>query len=580
MIKVSEMKTKSNVDWKSINWKKIQLRVWRLQIKIYDCSKKKQNRLEVIKLQKTLINLLEAKLLAVRKVTQDNRGKKTAGVDGISFLAPTKRLSLACTIKIDGRCDPIKRCLISKPGNLEELRPLGIPTIRDRAKQALALLALEPEWEAKFEKNSYGFRPGRRTHDAIEAIHSSINKSPKYVLDGDIQKCFDQINHDAILDKLNTFPIMRRQIRAWLKAKILMQDKTIFPEKGTPQGGVLSPLLANIALNGIENMLSDWVSEIPALSPGGHRISKPNLRRRLLFARYADDFVVLHPQKEIVESAKTLIEKFLKTMGLELHPDKTRITHTYISVDNRKPGFKFLGFWIRNYQVGKTKRGKRGMEYKTFIRPHPQNISEVLQKTKAVLRQNRNIVSVVERLNPIIRGWANYFSTVASKRVFTTMDKTLMVQLMKWGKRKHPTRSKAWIRNRYLIRDVKDGKFRLRFGYIGKKQEVIGIHYFAETPIVRYMKIIGDKSIYDNDLVYWSERGRALGNKAFSKSLRSVLCSQDNQCNICGLKFLPGDVIEIDHIVPKNAGGTNHYNNLQAVHGNCHDQKSLERGAV
>lgn len=222
MIKVSEMKTKSNVDWKSINWKKIQLRVSRIQIKIYDCSKKKQNRLEITKLQKTLINLLEAKLLAVRKVTQDNRGKKTAGVDGISFLAPIKRLSLACTLKIDGRCDPIKRCLIPKPGNFEELRPLGIATIRDRAKQALALLALEPEWEAKFEKNSYGFRPGRRTHDAIEAIHSSINKSPKYVLDGDIRKCFDQINHDAFLDKLNTFPIMRRQIRAWLKAKIFM----------------------------------------------------------------------------------------------------------------------------------------------------------------------------------------------------------------------------------------------------------------------------------------------------------------------------------------------------------------------
>lgn len=263
------MKTKRTIVWNTLNWKKIKLRVWRIQIKIHNCSlngKKDQ----VIKLQKILINLFEAKLLSVRKVTQDNRGKKTAGIDDVKLLSPSKRASLAYKLKIDGRCDPIKRCLIPKPGNPNELRPLGIPTIRDRAKQALVLLALEPEWEAKFEKNSYGFRPGRRTHDAIEAIHSSINKSPKYVLDGNIRKCFDQINHDALLEKLNTFPQLSRQVYAWLKAKIVvMQDETIFPEKGTPQGGILSPLLANVALNGIEKYLSDWVAEIPAFSPGG-----------------------------------------------------------------------------------------------------------------------------------------------------------------------------------------------------------------------------------------------------------------------------------------------------------------------
>lgn len=213
------------------------------------------------------------------------------------------------------------------------------------------------------------------------------------------------------------------------------------------------------------------------------------------------------------------------------------------------------------------------MEYKTFIRPHPQNISDVLRKTKLVLRRNRNIVTVVEQLNPIIRGWANYFSTVASKRTFSAMDNKLMIQLMRWGKRNHPTRPKAWIRNKYLIRDVKDGKSRLRFGYIGKKQEVIGIKYFAETSIVRHTKIIGDKSIYDNDLAYWSSRGRALGNRALSKSVLHILSRQNNRCNICKLRFLPGDLIEIDHIVPKVSGGTNDYSNLQALHGHCHDSK-------
>jgi len=545
--------------------------IWRIQIKIYDCSKRGE-KFKVIKLQKILISLPEAKFLAVRKVTQDNRGRRTAGVDGVCLLAPTKRFQLVYSLKIDGRCDPIKRHLIPKPGDSEESRPLEIPTIQDRAKQALVLLALEPKWEAKFEKNSYGFRPGRSPHDAIEIIHSSTSKSPKYVLDGDIRKCFDQIDHDALLAKLDTFPATHRQVRAWLKAKIIMQDETIFPQKGTPQGGVLSPLLANIALNGIEDLLSDWVAQIPAFSPGGHRISKPNRRKRLLFVRYADDFVVLHPDKEIVESAKTLIEEFLRTMSLELHEGKTRITHTYLSVDNQRPGFKFLGFWIRNYSVGKTKRGERGAEYKTFIRPHPQNISDVLLKVKKVLRQNRNVITVVERLNPIIRGWANYFSTVASKRTFSAIDSKLMVQLMRWGKRQYLTRSKAWIRKRYLIKDVKNEKSRLRFGYISKKQEVIGVHYFAETPIARHTKVAGDKSIYDNDLVYWSDRGRALENRAFSKSILRILRSQDNKCNLCGLKFLPGDVIEIDHIVPKVSGGVNHYGNLQALHGHCHDQ--------
>lgn len=572
MIEVSEIKIKGTRNWNTVNWKKIQLRIWRIQRKIYECSRK-NDKTRVIKLQKILINLPEAKLLAVRKITQDNRGKKTAGIDGVHSVAPTKRFQLAYSLKIDGRCDPIKRRLIPKPSNPEELRPLGIPTIRDRAKQALVLLALEPEWEAKFEKNSYGFRPGRRPHDAIEAIHSSINKSPKYVLDGDIRKCFDQISHDALLAKLDTFPTMNRQVRAWLKAKVVMQDETIFPEKGTPQGGVLSPLLANIALDGIEELLSNWIAEIPAFSPGGHRISKPNRRKRLLFVRYADDFVVLHPDKEVVESAKSFIEEFLKTMSLEIHQGKTSITHTYISVDNQRPGFKFLGFWIRNYLVGKTKRGKRGEEYKTFIRPYPQNISDVLRKIKIILRQNREVTTVVERLNPIIRGWANYFSTVASKKTFSAMDNKLMIQLMRWAKHKHPTRPKVWIRNRYLFKDTRNGKSRLRFGYMGKKQEVIGISYFAETPIVRHKKIAGYKSIYDNDLVYWSERGRALGNRAFSKSILRILRNQNNKCNICNLKFLPGDVIEIDHIVPKASGGANHYGNLQALHGHCHDRK-------
>ena len=320
-------------------------------------------------------------------------------------------------------------------------------------------------------------------------------------------------------------------------------------------------------------MLSDWIAEIPAYSPGGHRISKPNRRKRLLYVRYADDFAVLHPDQGIVESAKQLIDEFLAPIGLELHLEKTKITHTYLKINDSRPGFKFLGFWIRNYEVGKTKRGKRGAEYKTFIRPHPQNIADVLRKTKVILRQSQDVTTVVNRINPIIRGWANYFSTVASKRTFSAMDKILIVQLMRWCKRKHPTRSKTWCRNQYLHRDTKKGKSRLRFGYIAKGQEIIGIKYFAERSIVRHTKITGNKSIYDNDIIYWAKRGRPLGNRSKSESVIRLLQKQKNRCNMCGLMFLPGDIIEIDHIKPKKLGGSNSYENLQVLHGHCHDKK-------
>jgi RNA-directed DNA polymerase len=566
------MKTKRKIEWKSIDWKKIHLRVWRIQTEIYRCSKIGDYD-RIVKLQKILINLLEAKLLAVRKVTQDNRGKATSGVDGIKILAPSKRIELAYKLKIDGKSDLIKRVSILKPGKTKELRHLGIPTIRDRAKQALAVLALEPEWEAKFEPNNYGFRRGRSAHDAIEAIHSSINKSPKYVLDGDVRKCFDQIGHKALLGKLNTFSIMRRQISAWMKAGTITKNETFFPKKGTPQGGLISPFLANVALHGIEKCLSDWVAEIPVLSPGGHRVSKPNRRKRLLYVRYADDFLVFHQDKKIVEESKDIIEEFLKPMGLELDPEKTQITHTYFLDEAKKPGVKFLGFWIRNYSVGKTRRGKRGADYKTFIRPHSNNISAILQKTKDILKANKNIKVVVDLLNPVIRGWANYFSTVASKRTFSSIDEKLMIQLMRWAKRKHPTRSKKWIRARYLYRDTKNGKSRLRFGYIGKPKQIKGIYYFAETPIIRHTKITGDRSVYDNDFIYWLQRGQVLDNKFRSKSMLRLLKTQSGRCNICGLNFIPGDIIEVDHIQPKKLGGKDEYSNLQLLHGHCHDQK-------
>ena len=238
-------------EWKHIPWRRIERSVFKLQKRIYRASLKGDRR-TVHKLQRLLTKSQGGRLMAVRRVTQDNQGKKTAGIDGVKSLTPKQRSVLSQTLKVDGKALPVRRTYIPKPGTTEK-RPLGIPTMKDRATQALVKLALEPEWEARFEPNSYGFRPGRSCHDAIKAIFDAVRYQTKWVLDADIAKCFDRIDHDQLLSKTQTFPALRRQLRAWLKAG-MMEHGELFPtQQGTPQGGCISPLLANIALHGLEN---------------------------------------------------------------------------------------------------------------------------------------------------------------------------------------------------------------------------------------------------------------------------------------------------------------------------------------
>jgi len=226
--------------WNTIPWKQLQRSVFKLQKRIYQASSRGDVK-TVHRLQRLLIRSRSAKLLAVRRVTQDNQGKKTAGVDGVKALTPSQRLALVDTLKIGDGAKPVRRVWIPKPGTNEK-RPLGIPTIHNRALQTLVKLALEPEWEAKFEPYSYGFRPGRSCHDAIEMIFTSIGHKAKYALDADIAKCFDRINHQALLDKLHTTPELRRQIKAWLKSGVI-DNGALFPtEQGTMQGGTITPL--------------------------------------------------------------------------------------------------------------------------------------------------------------------------------------------------------------------------------------------------------------------------------------------------------------------------------------------------
>jgi RNA-directed DNA polymerase len=357
-----------NLQWSEIPWKQVEKRVYKLQKRIYQASSRGDVK-TVRGLQRLLMKSWSAKTLAVRRVSQDNQGKNTAGVDGVKSLTPKQRINLVTNLKIGVKAKPTRRVWIPKPVR-EERRPLGIPTIEQRALQALVKLGLEPEWEARFEPNSYGFRPGRSCQDAIKAISQAITQKAKYVLDADISKCFDRIHHEQLLLKLNTFPTLRRQIRAWLKAGV-MDGQELFPtDEGCPQGGVISPLLANIALHGMEERIKTLAETFSMKYHSRNKqISKRDKRSSVSLIRYADDFVIIHEDVNAVQKCKEVILEFLRDMGLELKPSKTRLVHTLQDFDGEKPGFDFLGFNIRQYKAGKHSSGRNGhkeiLGYKT-----------------------------------------------------------------------------------------------------------------------------------------------------------------------------------------------------------------------
>src|SRR3989440_2161371 len=304
-------------EWAGLPWRKLERHLYRLQKRIFKASER--NDLKTVhQLQKLLMKSRSARLVAVRRVTQENQGKKTAGIDGVKSVPPAGRLALAEAIHSNRmntrKPKPLRRVWIPKPGKAEQ-RPLGIPVMFDRAGQALAKLALEPQWEALFETDSYGFRPGRSAHDAIAAFFINISRKSKYVLDADIKGCFDNIDHQALLEKLRTYPAMRRLVKSWLKAGVMDGMELSPTPAGTPQGGVVSPLLANIALFGMEEAL------INAYRDGKKTLSARQGVPKLI--RYADDFVVLHAEEVEVIKAQQLIATWLQSIGLELKSSKT-----------------------------------------------------------------------------------------------------------------------------------------------------------------------------------------------------------------------------------------------------------------
>ncbi|WP_375339445.1 MULTISPECIES: group II intron reverse transcriptase/maturase [Okeania] len=549
-----------NLKWKDINWKKVEKYVFKLQKLIYRASSRGEIR-KMRKYQKLLTKSYYARLLAVRRVTQDNQGKKTAGIDGIKNLPPIQRFNLVDLLNTRYlKASPTRRVWIPKPGR-DEKRPLGIPTMYDRALQALVKLGVEPEWEAHFEPNSYGFRPGRSTHDAIVAIHTSINHKPKYVLDADISKCFDRINHDALLGKIGQSPY-RRLIKQWLKSGVMDNNQFLESVEGTPQGGVISPLLANIALHGMEERLMEFAKTIDLKNKKGNQKGWKSKCQSLTIVRYADDFVILHEDIKVVLQAKAVIQEWLNQVGLELKPEKTKIVHTLEEYEGNKPGFDFLSFTVRQWKVKSTKQG-----YKTLIKPSSKSIKTHYRKLADIFDKNKTAPTkaLIAKLNPVIRGWANYFSTVASKEVFSKIDNLLWVRIWRWASRRHPNKSAKWVKKKYFPRCKETRNWLLNDG-----EYILNRH--SDIPIIRHIKVKGNKSPYDGDWTYWGSRiGKHPGVR---KEVTTLLKRQKGKCASCGLTFRPTDLIEVDHIKPRSKGGDNTYKNKQLLHRHCHDTKT------
>ncbi len=555
-----------SVAWNVLPWKKLEQHVYSIQKRIYRASQRGEKR-KVEKLQKLLMKSQSARLLAVRRVTQDNQGKKTAGIDGIKSVTPADRFELAERIHPkhwkDRKCQPVRRVWIPKPGKPDERRPLGIPVMSERAQQALVKAALEPAWEALFEANSYGFRPGRSCQDAISAIFLSIKSKPKFVFDADVKGAFDNICHEALLHKLHTYPQVRHIIKGWLKAGVMDGLEFSSTKSGTPQGGVISPLLMNIALHGMEKAI----------------IGEKYKYGKTTFIRYADDFVILHADKDELQRAAEKAASWLEGIGLRLHPTKTRMTHTFHPIEG-KVGFDFLGFSIRQYPVGKTHTGKNSkgkpLGYKTLITPSKAAIKEHTRQIKDLLRKLTSAPQeqVITALNPVIRGWTNYYKGWVCTRAFSVCEYNTFRQLVQWEGKRHPGKSKAWQRERYTILAKGSRRFGTSLKDKEGKEKAVFLWEHTDTHHQVHRKVKGAASPYDGNLPYWAQR---LKDHPLMKTEKAqLLALQKGRCPRCGLYFREEDILEIDHVIPTALGGKDDRSNKWVYHRHCHDEKTAE----
>jgi RNA-directed DNA polymerase len=462
----------SAVQWEQLDWPKHQRQVRRLQARIVKATR--EGRWNKVKaLQRLLTRSYSGKALAVKRVTE-NQGKRTPGVDRVIWKTPKAKLKAIEALKHRGyRPQPLRRVYIPKANGKQ--RPLGIPTMKDRAMQAVHLLALEPVAETTADPNSYGFRPERSTADAIEQSFKVLSKgdAAEWVLEGDIKGCFDHISHDWMLRHV---PMDKPVLRKWLKSGYV-ENRTLYPtEAGTPQGGIISPTLANVALDGLEGLLAKRFAR--RKRAGKCEYFKVNL------VRYADDFIITGCSKELLEEeVRPVVEQFLQERGLTLSAEKTRVTHI-------TEGFDFLGQNLRKY--GGT----------LLIKPSSRNVKAFLGKVRGSIRANKTAsqVNLIGMLNPVIRGWANYHQHIVACKTFGRADFEIGKRLWHWAKRRHPGKSSAWVAKRYFH---PLGNSSGRFAALTSRRTADGqpvwlvLARASEVKVRRYLKIRMAANPYD-----------------------------------------------------------------------------------
>ncbi|MFF1690609.1 group II intron reverse transcriptase/maturase [Streptomyces sp. NPDC058254] len=555
------------LDWHGIDWATCEENVRRLRQRIFKATQEEDWK-QVRNLQKLMLRSRSNTLVSVKRVTQQSSGRMTAGIDGERALTPKARGELAAEIHRSPKpwkARPVKRVFIPKSNG--KRRPLGIPVIRDRVLQARVKNALEPEWEARFEPRSYGFRPGRSCQDAIAAIYwTSKGKNPSrlWVLDADLSAAFDRINHDHLMTMLGQFPA-RDLIRGWLKAGVMDRGRFAPTEEGTPQGGVISPLLLNVALHGLEQAAG---CQYRARSARGPRIKTgaPAL------VRYADDFVVLCHDEAQVYEVRSRLEGWLEPRGLRFNEEKTKVVHL-------EEGFDFLGFTVRR------------MGGKLIIKPSRTACKRLRARLRTEMQalQGANAAAVLRRLTPIIRGWAAYYRAWVSSSTFSSMDTYMWRLAFRWARRRHGNKSRHWARTRYF------GQFhpsRRDQWVFGDRNSGAFLIKFAWTGIVRHPLVKGGASPDDPALTeYWRDRRRKKTPPPMDKTSLLLAVRQRGLCPLCKQALIAGAEYEPDsprewinwfaaskkmlhkhHFTYRRDGGSDERNNLILVHSECHRQ--------
>ncbi len=534
-------------DWHAVSWRQIERNVKGMQIRIAKATREGKWR-KVKALQRMLTRTLSAKLLAVRRVTE-NQGKRTAGVDGELWETPEKRFAAVGRMMQRGyRPLPLRRIYIPKANGKK--RPLGIPTMLDRAMQALYLLALEPVSESTSDPNSYGFRNNRSTADAMSQLFVSLSQkaAAKWVLEADIAGCFDNISHAWLIGNV---PMERSVLRKWLTSGLIYQGQFQETEAGTPQGGIISPTLANVTLNGLESGLAEYLTA---------KFGSRAIKLKVNVVRYADDFVITGVSKEILENeVKPWIEAFLAVRGLRLSEAKTHIVH----IDQ---GFDFLGWNFRKYQG------------KLLIKPSKKNALAFYRKVKEVISAHKTVKQgeLIQLLNPILRGWAQYHSPVVAKAMYNRFDSLIFKAIWRWSKRRHPNKNTGWVRKKYF-RTVGERHWVFAVPVTSEEgdKEFVELYQLSGTTIKRHKKIKGAYNPFDPEWEMYGEnlrQERMLESMAHRKQWIRMYVDQGGLCAVCQCRMTKTTGWHDHHIEYRVHGGSDALGNRVLLHPGCHAQ--------